>query len=113
MESQRDRTPRWRSRNRKELKVFGWSRSWISDNTESLSLSRIFFSDSGCPVGSIFTANSGIPFEMLQFLLKLSMKLMFLAVHHDQCRTQKIFMGGFHLVAYVGDLVCPVCDVTI
>ena len=32
-----------------------------------------------------------------------------------QWRTQKIFMGGFHSVAYGGHLylVCAVCDVTI
>jgi len=32
-----------------------------------------------------------------------------------QWRTQKMFMGGFHSVAYGGHLclVCAVCDVTI
>jgi len=36
-------------------------------------------------------------------------------MHHNQWRTQKIFMGGFHSVAHGGYLylVCAVCDVTI
>ena len=36
-------------------------------------------------------------------------------VTDSQWRTQKIFMGGFHSVAYGGHLylVCAVCDVTI
>jgi len=41
-----------------------------------------------------------------------------IAIHtrtHHQLRTQKIFMAGFHSVAYGGRLylVCTVCDVTI
>jgi len=41
-------------RSRKESEVFGWSR--IPDNTGSRS--RIFLSDSGCPIGSFFTSHS-------------------------------------------------------
>ena len=42
-------------------------------------------SDFGCPVGSFFTSHSkmGIPVEMVQFLLKVSLKQRFLAVRHD------------------------------
>jgi len=45
-----------RSRSRKESEVFGWG--WIPNNTGSRSRSRIFLSDSGCPIGSFLTSNS-------------------------------------------------------
>jgi len=43
-------------RSREESKVFGWSRSRIPNNTKSQS--RIFLSDSRCPIGSFFTSLS-------------------------------------------------------
>ena len=72
-----------RSRSRKESEVFGWIRSRIPNNTGSQS--RIFLSDSGCPIGSFFhhTSKLRIPVERVQFLLKLLLKQRFLAVHHD------------------------------
>jgi len=66
-----------------EPEVFGWSRNRMPNNTGSRS--RIFLSDSGCPIGSFFlyhTLKLGIPVEMVQFLLKLLLKERFLAVHH-------------------------------
>jgi len=45
-----------------------------------------FSSDSGSPIGSFFyitlLAKSGIPVEMVQFLLKLLVKQRILAVYH-------------------------------
>jgi len=51
-----------------ESEVFGWSR--IINNTGRRS--RIFLSDSVCPLGSFLhhTPKFGIPVEMVQFLLK-------------------------------------------
>ena len=46
--------------------------------------SRIFLSDSKCPIGSFLhhTPKLGIPVEMVQFLLKPLLKQRFFAVHH-------------------------------
>ena len=51
---------RSRSRSRKESEVFRWStsRTWIPNNIGSRS--RIFLSDSGCPIGSFFSSHSWI-----------------------------------------------------
>jgi len=68
-------------RSRRESEVFGWSR--IPNSTRSRS--RIF-----CPTPDVQldhflhrTPKLGIPVEMVKFLLKLLLKQIILAVHHD------------------------------
>jgi len=50
--------PGLQGRSRKELEVFGWSRSRIPKNTRSLCRSRIFLSDSGSSIQLFFTTHS-------------------------------------------------------
>ena len=62
-------------RGREVSEVFGRSR--IPNNTGSRSRTFLSDSDSGCPIGPFFlnhTPKLGIPVEMVQFLLKLSLK---------------------------------------
>jgi len=74
-------------RSRKDSEVFGRSR--IPKNTRNRNRCRswifLFDSDSVNPIESfcITLLKMGIPVEMVQFLLKLSLKQILFAVYHD------------------------------
>jgi len=96
--------PGLQSQNRKESDVFGWSR--IPKNTKSWS--RFF-----CPTLDDwldhflhYTPKLGISSEMVELLLKLLVKQIFLTIHHDfhwfeqpnfipfMCRSRKFWKVG-------------------